>query len=355
MKKLKIGVVGVGNIAAAHMRAYQNNDRVELYALCDIDAARLQARAEEYQVERTFTNLDEMLALPELDAVSICTINSMHAPCALKAIHAGKHVLVEKPMATTLKEAEEMKAAAEKAGVVLMVGFVCRFGEDTAVMKDFIDNGTLGEIYYAKASYLRRHGCPGGWFQNKELSGGGPLIDLGVHRIDQTRFLVGSPKPVSVYGVTFDKLKNRPGIKNGISRNVGAGSAGKSAVFDVEDFASAMIRFDNGFVLQVEASFSLNVKQDQVNVELFGTKAGAKLSPVELYTDINGHMVNVEMATPVEISFDGMFCNEINHFVACILDGIPCMASAEDGVVLMQILDAIYRSAECGHEVIIDA
>lgn len=355
MKKLKIGIVGIGNIAVQHIQGYLKNDRVELYAFCDVDAARLQARAEEFHVAHTFTDLDEMLALPELDAVSVCTVNSMHAPCALKAIRAGKHVLVEKPMATTLKEAEEMKAAAEKAGVMLMVGFVCRFGADTAVMKDFIDDGVLGEIYYAKASYLRRHGCPGGWFQNKELSGGGPLIDLGVHRIDQTRFLVGSPKPVSVYGVTFDKLKNRPGIKNGISRNVGAGSAGKSDAFDVEDFASAMVRFDNGFVLQVEASFSLNIKQDQGNVELFGTKAGAKLNPVELYTDISGHMVNVEMCTPVEVSFEGMFENEINHFVSCILDGIPCMASAEDGVVLMQILDGIYRSAECGHEVMIDA
>lgn len=353
MKKLKIGVVGVGNIALAHIQAYQKNDRVELYAFCDVDETRLKARAEEFGVAHTFVDLDEMLALPELDAVSVCTINCMHAPCALKAIRAGKHVLVEKPMATTLQDAEEMKAAAEKAGVLLMVGFVCRFGSDTAVMKDFIDDGALGEIYYAKASYLRRHGCPGGWFQNKELSGGGPLIDLGVHRIDQTRFLVGSPKPVSVYGAAFSKLKDRPEIKGGISSKIGAGSAGNSSAFDVEDFASAMVRFDNGFVMQVEASFTLNIKQDQENIELFGTKAGAKLHPLELYTDMSGYMVNTQLATPAENSFDDMFVREIDHFVSCILDGTPCMASAEDGVVLMQILDGIYRSAESGHEVII--
>ncbi len=352
MKQLKVGVIGLGNIAKEHLRAYQNNPRVEIAALCNTNAARLAAYAKEFHVAQTFTDLDEMLALPELDAVSICAINSQHAPYALRAIAAGKHVLVEKPMATTLAQAEQMRDAADAAGVLLMVGFVCRFGEDTEMLRDMVDAGVLGEIYYAKASYLRRHGCPGGWFQNRALSGGGPLIDLGVHRIDQVRYLAGSPRPISVYGATFSKLQNRPGLRDGISARVRAGS-GSSDIFDVEDLASAMVRFDNGLVLQVEASFSLNLREDQENIELFGTRAGARLNPFEVYTELGGHMVSATAAQAPVITFARLFDREIDHFAACILDGAPCRASAEDGVIVTQIVDAIYRSAECGHEIVL--
>lgn len=351
-KKLKIGVIGVGNISNEHIQAYLNNPRVELYAFCDIDEKQLDLMAKKYGVTRTFTDKDEMLALPELDAVSVCTWNSQHAPCTIAALNAGKHVLCEKPMATTVEDAIAMKEAADKNGKLLQIGFVRRFGNDCKVLQDFISRDYFGEIYFAKAAYLRRNGNPMGWFGDKSRSGGGPLIDLGVHVIDLTRYLMGNPKPVSVFGVTFKKLGNRSELKD--KKAYVSVSATDHDICDVEDMACAMVRYDNGAVLSVETSFSLNLKKEVGTIELFGTKGGAKLSPeLEMYTEINGYMADVNLCAPTALSFDGLFQGEIDHFVECILDGASCRAPAEDGIMIMRILRAIYESAETGHEVLL--
>lgn len=354
MDKIKVAVIGTGGISNEHINAYRKNPDVELYAFCDINEERVKSMAEKYGVTRTYTDKDVMLKeLPEIDAVSVCTWNSAHAPCTIAALNAGCHVICEKPMATSAAEARSMKEAAEKNGKLLMIGFVRRYGNDCEILTDYIKNGYFGDLYYGKATYLRRNGSPGGWFGDKSRSAGGPLIDLGVHVIDLTRYLCGNPKPVSVYGATFDKLKNRPGIKGA---SVGYASAGKSEddIFDVEDLATALIRYDNGVVISVEAAFSLNIKEDTGKIELFGTKAGAKLDPeLELYTELNGYMSNVQLTTATALSFDGLFANEINHFVDCLKNGTPCKSPAEDGITLMEILDAIYESARTGHEVIL--
>ena len=352
MEKLKIGVIGVGNISNEHIQAYLKNPNVELYAFCDINETQLKMMAEKYGVTRTFTDKDEMLALPELDAVSVCTWNSEHAPCTIAALNAGKHVLCEKPMATTVEEAIAMKEAAERSGKLLQIGFVRRFGNDCEVLQDFIQQDFLGEIYYAKATYLRRNGNPMGWFGDVSRSGGGPLIDLGVHVIDLTRYLMGNPKPVSVYGVTFRKLGNRSELKD--QKDYVSASATDHDICDVEDMATAMVRYDNGAVLSVETSFSLNLKKPQGTIELFGTKGGARLDPeLELYTDINGYIADVNLCSPTALSFDGLFQKEIDHFADCILHGTPCRAPAQDGIDIMRILRAIYKSAETGHEVLL--
>ena len=355
MKKIKVAVIGTGGISNEHINGYIKNENVELYAFCDINESKLFAMADKYGVarERCYTDKDEMLkALPEIDAVSVCTWNSAHAECTIAALNAGKHVICEKPMALNADEARLMKEAAERNNKLLMIGFVRRYGNDAEVLKDFIDNGYFGDIYYAKATYLRRNGCPGGWFGDKSRSGGGPLIDLGVHVIDLVRYLAGKPKPVSVYGATFQKLKNRTEIKNGKNyMEVGKSSAD---VFDVEDLASALIRFDNGLVLSVETCFSLDLKEDKGDIELFGTKAGCKLDPeVEIFTDMNDYMVNVGFTNSTALSFDGLFAKEINHFVDCVINGTTPRAPAEDGVEIMKILDAVYESARTGHEVIL--
>ena len=353
MKKIKIGVIGVGSIAREHIEAYKKNGNVELYAFADINEVQLKKRGAEYGVERLYTDHRELLALKEIDAVSVCTWNSAHAPCAIDALNAGKHVLCEKPMALNAELAQQMADTARKNGKLLMIGFVRRFGNDCAVLKDFLDNGYFGDVYYAKATYLRRAGCPGGWFGEKARSGGGPLIDLGVHVIDLTRYLMGNPKPVSVYGATFRKLGDRREIKgrNGYS----SVSKGAQDVFDVEDAVTALIRYENGQVVSLEASFSLNVEKDKGEIELFGTKAGAKLDPeLHLFTDLNGYMVNNALTMPTALSFDGLFAKEIDHFVDCVANGTTCLSPAEDGVVLMKIIDAIYRSAETGHEAVIE-
>lgn len=351
-KKIKIGVIGVGSISNCHIQAYQKNPNVELYAFCDIDEEQLRKMGEEYGISRLYTDIDAMLTLKELDAVSVCTWNSAHADCAIAALNAGKHVLCEKPMSVSREKAEEMKAAADKNGKLLMIGFVRRYGNDCAVLKDFLEKDYFGPLYYAKATCLRRNGNPGGWFGDKSRSGGGPLIDLGVHVIDLVRYLMGNPRPVSVYGATFQKLYDRKNIK----KIGGYASVSKSDrdICDVEDLAVAMIRFENGAMLSLEVSFSLNLKKDEWKIELFGTKGGAKLDPeLEIYTEINNYLADVQLDYPTALNFGDIFEKEINHYVDCILNGTPCRAPAEDGVTLMAILDAIYESAETGHEVLL--
>lgn len=354
MAKIKVAVVGVGNISNCHINGYLKNENVELYAFCDINEERVKAQGAKYGVTRLYTDEATMLAeCPEIDAVSVCTWNSAHAPCTIMALNAGKHVLCEKPMAMNAQEAQDMIDASVRNGKKLMIGFVRRFGNDASVVKDFIENDKVGDIYYAKATYLRRNGNPGGWFGDKSRSGGGPLIDLGVHVIDLTRFLMGNPKPVSVYGATFHKLGNRPGVKS----SVGYVSAGKgnNDICDVEDMATALIRYDNGAVLSVEASFSLNIKNDSGKIELFGTKGGVKLDPeFELYTDVNNYLANVTLNMPTALSFDGLFENEINYFVNAVVNDVDVSSIARDGKTLMQILDAIYLSAKEQREVLID-
>ena len=309
-------------------------------------------KGEKHGITRLYTDEAEMLrALPELDAVSVCTWNSAHAPCTIMALEAGKHVLCEKPMATSAKEAETMLAAAKKAGKKLMIGFVRRFGNDTEITRDFINAGSLGEIYYAKATYLRRHGNPGGWFGDKSRSAGGPLIDLGVHVMDLTRYLMGNPTPVSVYGATFHKLGNRPGVKKPKS-NYRSSTVTSEEICDVEDAVVALVRYDNGAVLNIEASFALNVKEPSGKVDLFGTRGGVTLKPeFELYTDMNGYLANVSLNYPSALSFEGLFQNEINYFVDALVNDVDTYPIAEDGIVIMKMIDAIYESSKIGGEV----
>ncbi len=353
MEKIKIGIIGTGNIARSHISSYLKNPNVELYAFCDIHEGRLYDAGKEFGIERLYTDLDEMLALPELDAVSVTTWNSEHAPCAIKALNAGKHVLCEKPMATTVEDAIAMKEAAERNGKLLMIGFVRRFGNDMRLVRDFIDEDYLGEIYYTKATYIRRNGNPMGWFGDKSRSGGGPLIDLGVHVIDFVRYALGNPKPISVYGATFKKLGARTNIKT--PKDYISLSATDKDICDVEDLATAMIRFDNGTVLQIEASFSLNTTSGKGDIELFGTKAGVKLDKTLVFaTEVNDYLSNVEICENASFDFDASFKRETDHFVDCIMNGTKCQNPAEDGIEIMKILSAIYQSAETEHEVVID-
>ena len=352
MSKLRIGIIGVGNIAESHIGGYKANPNVEIVAFCDINADRLKEKGEKHGVTHLYTSVEEMVKSEQLDAVSVCTWNCAHAKCSIAALNAGLNVLCEKPMAMNAQEAQEMMAAAEKNGKLLMVGFVRRYGNDMDVLQDFIRAGYFGELYYAKANYIRRNGNPGGWFGDKSRSGGGPLIDLGVHVIDFVRYALGNPKPVSVYGATFHKLGNRPHIKK--AAGYSASDTSSNDICDVEDLATALIRFDNGAVLNVETSFALNVDNNRGTIELFGEKAGAKIDPeLKLISEANGYMTDVSLKFPTSLSFDGLFQKEIDHYVDCLLGKTECRSPAVDGYELMRILDAVYESARTGHEVVL--
>ena len=352
MEKVKIAMIGAGNIANAHLASYAKVENAEIYAACDINEERLNETCDKYGITRRYTDLDAMLAeLPELDAADVCVWNNGHAPCAIKALNAGLHVLCEKPMAYNAQEAEQMLEAAKKNNKLLMIGFVLRFSDEAKIAMDFIEKDYLGDIYYAKAQYVRRHGNPGGWFANKALSGGGPVIDLGVHVIDLTRYLMGGPKPVSVYAATSERLGNRAFLKNSVGWRPKDSS--DADVCTVEDFGTALIRYDNGAVTLLETSYDIN-GQDIGCKQLFGTKGGMDLSKgVKIYGTYNDYIADIEVNTNNLKDSSDMFVNEMAHFVDCVQNGTPCRATAEDGIIVMKILDAIYESARTGHEVLL--
>ncbi|MBQ7677380.1 MAG: Gfo/Idh/MocA family oxidoreductase [Lachnospiraceae bacterium] len=351
MEKIKVGIIGTGGMGNGHVQAYQAlGDRVEVTAACDINGDKAKWYAEQYGIPHVYTDYNEMMAKEKLDCVSVTTWNAAHKGAAVAALRGGANVLCEKPLAMNAAEAEEMKRAAEENGKLLQVGFIRRFGRDADTIRSLTENGVMGDIYYAKANYLRRDGCPGGWFGDKAFSGGGPLIDLGVHVIDLSRYLAGNPKPVSAYGVTFSNL--------GCNRAAGGEKAWilppdrQNYAYSVEDLASAMVTFENGFTLQVEASFNLNIPRDLKCIQLFGTKAGAKIEGnVELYSDMAGMFVNVQPQGSTSFDFDRSLKDEIRNFVDASQGLTACRATAEDGLMLMKILDAIYESARIGRSV----
>ncbi len=352
MSKIRVGIIGSGNISNYHMKGYEALDNVEVVAACDLNAERVRAFAEKYGVAHTYTDLHEMVQKEELDAVSVCTWNNAHAEATIAALEQGINVLCEKPMAMNTPEANAMFEAAKKSGKLLQIGFVRRFGKNTQIAQEFIDHDELGDIYYIKTKCVRRRGNPGGWFADKSRSGGGPLIDLGVHMIDLSRYLMGKPKAVSVYGATFDGIGPGNNIK-GIDRYC---ASDLSDVCTVEDFATAMIRFDNDAILQVEVSFSANVKkQGSLTLDILGTKGGMSFEPeLEIFSEKYDYLTNL---TPVyqkdAVEFEANFISEIAHFVDCVANGTPTICPAEDGVELMRILDAVYLSAQTKKEVVL--
>lgn len=350
MNKIRVGLIGCGGISRCHVAAYKALDNVELVACADINFERAQAYAKEMGFERAYPSAEAMLAAEKLDAVSVCTWNNGHAPCSIAALRAGVNVLCEKPLALNAIEAQQMADVAKETGKLLMVGFVRRFGENTLLVKQRIDAGEMGDLYYAKTGCVRRVGNPGGWFSDKARSGGGPLIDLGVHMIDLVGYLMGKPKPVSVQGSTFNKLGPRANIK-GVDRYQ---SADWSDYNDVEDMAVGIIRYDNGATVFVENSWTQHIDEpEKLYLEIYGSKAGAVMEPhLKLMTERADYLIDESPAVSARLSDPiNSFHREIAHFVDCVENCVPCLNPAEDGVALMKILDALYRSAEVQAEV----
>lgn len=351
---IKIGLIGAGNIAKVHLDAYKSVENAKVVAICDINENVLNATAEKYGIEKKFTSVDEMLKNVELDAADVCVWNCSHAECTIAALNAGLNVLCEKPMAMSAEEAEAMEETAKKNGKLLMLGFVTRFSDEAFIAKDFIDQGYLGDVYYAKAQYMRRNGNPSGWFSDKARSGGGPLIDIGVHPLDLTRYLMGNPEPVSVYCVTSDLLhKERAQLKT-TAAWMPDGADAKADKCDIESNATAIIRYANGASTLLEASYALNC-QPANGRTLYGTKGGICLDGgMKLMTDVNGFMVDADLLdTNTYLDKKSIFEREMQHFADCCDGKCECISPAHDGVVIMKILDALYKSAETGHEVIL--
>lgn len=329
---INVAIVGVG-IGRLHANGYQKCPDVEIRAICDIDAERAGRAAQEFGAGYSCTDYADIMRDPEIHAVSVCTPNALHAPVAIAAFEAGKHVICEKPLATNAVEGKAMVDAAVKADRIFMMGFNNRFRGDTQLLKKLIENGDLGDIYYARTGWLRRKGIPGmgGWFTTKSMSGGGPLIDLGVHVLDLTLWLMGNPKPVYVLGSSYAKFG--PGM-----------ARAQGGSYDVEDLATGMVKLENGATVVVEASWHSHVDRERIYSQLIGTKGGAELDPLRVYTDVNGNGADIQLQHP-NVSGHEM---EIIHFVECIRENKTPIATGEHGLHIQLILDAIYQSATTG-------
>lgn len=341
---LRVGIVGAGGIAqGVHIPNYLKcGSRVEIVALADIQLDRAKEVAATHHIPYVFASVEEMLDKVSLDAVSVCTPNKFHVSVTLAALEAGCHVLCEKPPALCWQEAELMADAAQRAGKILTYGLHYRHFPEVETLKKFIDAGDLGEIYASRAIAVRRRGIPGwGVFTNKELQGGGPLIDIGVHMLDTALYLMGYPLPDTVFAATYQKIGNRQGV--------GMMGDWDWKQFSVEDMARGMIRFQNGSTLILETAFAANVeKRETMQVSLMGDKAGADVFPLKIYEERHDTLLDT---TPAFLPKKGGHELEIERFVDACLGGAKPITTPEQGVALQKLLDALYRSAELGKPV----
>ncbi len=346
--KLRVGIIGAGNIAtSAHLPSYQQlTDLVEVVAIADIVPERAKAAAEKYNIPHYFASVEELMANVEVDYIDICTWTAAHAPVCIAAAKAGKNILCEKPLAATLEQGLAMEKAVKEAGVQFMLAVVTRYGAEQIKFRELYEQGVFGEIYAAKTQYVRRRGTPGGWFTDKELAGGGPVLDIGVHAIDRTWYLMDRPKPISCSAETSYRIGDFQ--TKGINRWEPFGKG--NGVFNTEDSALVYFRFEGGKAMVAEISWAIN-GPEQNGTQLFGSKAGCTFGPLTIYGENEeGYLAD----TKPEVTGNDMFVEELRHFVECVNENKTPISPIEDAVTVQKMLDAIYRSAEAHAEVTID-
>jgi len=349
--KLRYAIIGAGGIAGAHMGYLAKFEDVELVALADVNTASMLKHAKTYNIPEAncFTDYEKMLKAIKPDAVSVCTPNGLHAPNAIAALEAGAHVLVEKPMAMNAKEAQKMLDASKRTKKKLVIGFQYRFGSNSAYLKSAVDSGQFGNIMYGRCQALRRRGIPNwGVFGRKELQGGGPMIDIGVHILEVTHYVMGSPKPIAAFGNTWTYMGNKK------SDVLSAWPNWDYKTYNVEDLAVGQIRFDNGAILNIESSFVAHVEKDVFSFSIMGEKAGANWDPAMIFHDAGQYMTNSTPAHLAASGFGDHFNAKMRNFCDHVLYNKPTLAPAEHGVMVQKMLDGIYASAAKGGEVKID-
>lgn len=348
MSELNVGIIGVGGIArVAHIPGYKEAG-AHIAAVADSNGAAAEQVGRELGAAFT-TDYRELLRRDDVTAVSVCVPTFMHAEVVIAALKAGKHVLCEKPPAVTGAEAAAMGQAAAENGRILLYGFSARFRSGNLKLKEWVDKGVLGDVYAARAGWMRRRGNPAGWFTDKAKSGGGPLIDLGVHGLDLAWWLMGRPEPIAVSGAIYFKFGNYQGadaLTPDPVMQIHLREKPKN-VYNVEDSAFAFIRFRNGAHLFLETAWALNCKKESRYLLLYGSRGGASMNPLEIYTDLHGTLADL---TP-EVAENNPYQEEIRHFVACVRGEEEPISPAGDGVTVMRMVEAVYESAQTGKEV----
>ena len=331
-KTLRIGLIGVGGAAqVSHIPALKRTEDVELVALCDRDPEKVARVAQKFQVPHATSRLDDLLEDESIDAIDVCTPNFLHAPMSIAALEAGKHVLCERPLARSAEEARQMVRAARKADCVLMCSLQHRFRPDAILLRKFVEKGDLGEIFFSKAGWLRQRTDwdSDEWRRQKRESGGGVVLDLGFQMLDLSLWVLGGRK---VESVTASVHRQKKG--------------------EVEDSATAFLRLETGATLTLDLTWGLLMEKDFAYLNLFGSGGAALLNPFRLHKGMHGALVNV---TPNLDTLRNQYKQsveaQIAHFAEALRKSQRPMGDAEEILPVMELMDAIYRSAEQGKEV----
>jgi len=341
---IRAAFIGTGGIANHHIKQMTQGKGYSFVAACDLNEQRVQDFCKKWDIARHYTNMDKLLENENIQAVFVCTPNYAHKEPTIKALKAGVNVYCEKPMAMNVAEAEAMVKAARKSKAILTIGHHMRFlPKNQFIHKERLAGG-LGEIYFCRTAYHRRGGVPWwGEFHIKQKSGGGALIDVGVHIIDLALWLMGSPNPVQVMGQTYGKLA---GLTDGQRPNQ---NADKAAQFDVDDFASGFVKMDNGATLAIECSWAANrAQRDEQILEICGDKGGVLGNPLTIFTQRHGEFINVAPPFLPELQPHGA---ATEHFRKVIKGEAENLVKPEETLNVQKILDGVYRSSETGKAV----
>jgi predicted dehydrogenase len=348
-RKLKAGLIGVGGVARLHMPGWKDNADAELIALADTDPIALKEKGSEWEIARLYDSAQALLADPEIDLIDLCVPNAYHATLAIAALEAGKHVMCEKPLAPTPADIRRMIAARDRSGKMLMTAQHLRFHPRSLALRAHVDAGELGPIYHARCWALRRAAVPCRTsFTLKQHSGGGPVIDIGVHVLDLAMWMMGSPTPITVSGTTHARLHKQEG-----TFSIWGGPVPKE--WDVEEFASALVRFDNGASVVLEVSWLLHHhvpegQYEDMQVWLYGEKGGANWPANQLLSsDPATQQFRTTTAPPPDKT--SAHARECQAFAEAVALGKPSPVPAEQSLHLMAVLQGLYESAQAGREV----
>lgn len=357
--RFRVGVIGVGWAGQQHLAAYAALPNVEIVAIAGQETELRNELGARYDAKHLFNEWERLVELPELDAVSIAVPNFLHAPIAIAALKRGLHVLSEKPLARNSVEGREMVEAARSAGRVLDVAFNHRLRGDIQKLGEIIHSGELGRPYYAKASWMRRRGIPkiGSWFTNRDMAGGGPLADIGVHVLDYALFLLGEPRVTSVSAATYNELGTRD-----IGGMRWETAAGQGSAFEVEDMAAAFLRLEGGGTLVLETSWAaFRNPDDLIDFHVMGTEGGAELTAIgatktkvgdlRIYRDVDGEVADYQPSAEPGLAHPGV----VADFVGTLAD--PDEWARNDGSIALrraQIIDACYQSATENKEITVE-
>lgn len=347
MKTVRLGLIGAGGIAQVHLRALADLEGVEVAAVCDVDYARAEKTALRWNIPHAYQDHHELLAKEDVEAVIVCTFNQAHRAPTVDALRAGRHVLLEKPMAATLDDAAAITQAARQSDRILMVALKTRYSPYMQAAKAIVDSGTLGDIYYAETVAARRCGIPGGSFVRKDSAGLGAVADIGVYSLDAALDLMGHPMPVAVSGIANNLLGTR------YCRPVMGSWQWVPEDLQVEDFGIAWVRFENGAAMVFKTAWMMHM--DDIGGTFFlGTRAGLRLNPLTVYRHEWGLMTNTVPQGVPQVEDIELFRRENRAFAEAIRQGLPSPIPAEQMLLTNVIIQGLIDSAQAGREIAVE-